>query len=73
MWSKIARLILRNRTILLTVIAVITVFFGWQATRLEMDYHYASMLSENDPVYKNNQEFKATFGEEANALFVGVA
>jgi len=72
MWTRIARFILRNRIALLGVLGVITIFMGWQLPQLKMDYHYASMLSDNDPVHLDNQEFKATFGEEGNAIFIGI-
>ncbi|HPG72683.1 MAG TPA: MMPL family transporter [Bacteroidales bacterium] len=72
MWTSIARFILRNRIALLVVLGVITIFMGWQLPQLKMDYHYASMLSDSDPVHLDNQEFKATFGEEGNAIFIGI-
>jgi len=72
MWTKIAGFILRYRLPLLIIISIITVLMIWQTTRVRMDYHYASLLSEKDPVYIDNQEFKKTFGEEANAIFIGI-
>ncbi|MCF0206037.1 MAG: MMPL family transporter [Bacteroidales bacterium] len=37
-----------------------------------MDYGYPRMLSENDEVYKQNQKFHELFGDEANAIAVGI-
>ncbi|HOY37950.1 MAG: MMPL family transporter [Bacteroidales bacterium] len=71
-WTKIAGFILRNRLPLLIAITAITGVMIWQTTRVRMDYHYANLLSEKDPIYLDNKEFKATFGEEANAIFIGI-
>ncbi len=71
MWHKIAGFILRNRITLLIVIGVITIFMGWQATTIEMDYHYANMLSEKDPVYLDKVKFQEIFGNEASGIVIG--
>ncbi|HOK37206.1 MAG TPA: MMPL family transporter [Bacteroidales bacterium] len=70
MWHKIARIILRNRIALLSTLFVITVFMSWQATKIEMDYHFANMLSNKDTVYLDNLRFKKIFGEEANGIII---
>ncbi|MDD3686900.1 MAG: MMPL family transporter [Bacteroidales bacterium] len=72
MWTKIARLILRNRIAFLTAVGIITIFMGYQASQIEMDYHYANMLSKDDPVYLDNVKFKKTFGDEANGIVIGI-
>ncbi|HNQ67043.1 MAG TPA: MMPL family transporter [Bacteroidales bacterium] len=72
MWHKIAGTILRNRITLLIILGVITVFMGYQATFIEMDYHFANLLSKNNSVYKDNLKFKKTFGEEANGIVIGI-
>ena len=73
MWHKISGFILRNRITLLIIMGVITAFMGWQATRIEMDYHYANMLSEDDPVYLDKLKFHSIFGDEANGIVIGFA
>lgn len=72
MWHKIACLILRNRMTLLIIIGVITVFMGYEATQIEMDYHFANLLSKSNPVSQDNVKFKKIFGEEANGIVVGI-
>ncbi len=71
MWVKIARIILRNRLWLLSAVLILTVYMGFQATKVELDYHYANMLSEKHPTYIDNVEFKEIFGEEANSIICG--
>ncbi len=72
MWQKIARFILRNRIALLIIIGVITIFMGYEATQIHMDYHFANLLSKKDPVAIDNARFKKIFGEEANGIVVGI-
>lgn len=72
MWNKIASFILRNRITLMIALAIITIFMAYKATTIQMDYHYANMLSEKDSVYIQNQKFKQIFGEEANGIVIGV-
>lgn len=71
MWHKIARIILRNRVFLLGILTLITVFMSWQGNKIEMDYHFANMLSNKDKVYLDNLKFKKIFGEEANGIIIG--
>ena len=71
MWFKVSGIILRNKILLLTVLAVITLFFGWHAKRVEMSYSYASMLPKKDQAFKDYQKFIEVFGEEGNLIIVG--
>ena len=71
MWHKIAGIILRNRIALLIAVAIITAFMAWQATKIEMDYHYANMLSEKDQVYTDKIKFQEIFGDEASGIVIG--
>ncbi len=71
MWSFIARTVLRNRTIFLVAVALITVFMAYHATKIEMDYEYAALMPKDDPVYMRMQEFKERFGEDASLMVIG--
>ena len=72
MWKIIARIILRNRIGILISIALITIFMGFKATKVRMDYHFANLLSDTDPAFIDNQKFKEIFGEEANGIIIGI-
>ncbi|MBO4614439.1 MAG: MMPL family transporter [Bacteroidales bacterium] len=72
MWQKIARLILRRKYYLIAAIALVTLFLGYEALHVRMDYGYARMLSEDDEVYLQNKKFKELFGDEANAIAIGI-
>jgi len=72
MWIKVSRVILRNRILLLSILAVITIFFGYHARKVEMSYEYASLLPKKDPAYEDYQKFVKVFGEEGNLIIVGI-
>ncbi len=72
MWIKVSSIILRNKILLLTVLAAITIFFGYHARNVEMSYEYANLLPKKDEAYKDYQKFVEVFGEEGNLIMVGV-
>jgi len=72
MWLKISSIILRNKILLLSILAVITVFLGYHARKVEMSYEYASMLPIKDPAFKDYQQFVEVFGEEGNLIIIGI-
>ena len=72
MWVRVSRIILRNRILLLSILAVITIFFGYHARKVEMSYEYASLLPKKDPAYKDYLKFVDVFGEEGNLIIIGI-
>lgn len=72
MWIRVSRIILRNKFLLLAILAIITVFFGFHAQKVEMSYEYASLLPKKDQAYKDYQKFVEIFGEEGNLIIVGI-
>ena len=71
MWIKASKIILRKKYFLLVVLAIITVFFGFYALRVEMSYEYSSLLSKKDQTYKDYRHFIDVFGEEGNLIVIG--
>ena len=72
MWLKVSSIILRNKILLLIILAVVTIFLGFYARKVEMSYEYASLLPKKDQAYKDYQKFVKTFGEEGNLIIVGI-
>jgi hypothetical protein len=72
MWIRVSRFILRNKILLLTLLAIITIFLGYYALKVEMSYEYASMLPKKDKAFIDNQKFIEVFGEEGNLIIVGI-
>ncbi len=71
MWLKVSSIILRNKILLLTILAAITIFFGYYAQKVEMSYEYSSLLPKKDQAYKDYQKFVEVFGEEGNLIVIG--
>ncbi|MBL7914891.1 MAG: MMPL family transporter [Bacteroidia bacterium] len=72
MFQLISSFILRNRRMLLAVIAGLTLIFGFLATRIELSYDFAKVLPASDPFAQEYEKFKATFGEDGSVIVLGV-
>lgn len=72
MWLKVSGIILRNRFLLLAVLAAITAFFAYHARKVEMSYEYDSLLPRKDQAFKDYQHFVEVFGEEGNLIIIGI-
>lgn len=72
MFQLISSFILRNRRMLLAVIAGLTLIFGFLATRIELSYDFAKVLPASDPFALEYEKFKATFGEDGSVIVLGV-
>lgn len=72
MWTRVARVILKNRLLFLGLIAVITIFMGYKAKDVEMSYQYANLLPSTDTASMNYTYFKNEFGQEGNVMFFAV-
>ncbi len=72
MWVKVSGIILRKKYIFLSVLLVLTLFFGYHARKVEMSYEYASMLPQKDQAYTDYRNFVNTFGEEGNLIMIAI-
>lgn len=72
MWIRVSRFILRNKILLLIILAAITAFFGFQARKVEMSYDYALLLPKKDPAFQDYRNFVDKFGEEGNLIIIGL-
>jgi uncharacterized protein len=72
MFQVISRIILRNRRLLLIVIALLTVFFGYMATKIKLSYDFERILPVDNPYFKEYEKFKSVFGEDGTVMVLGV-
>ncbi|RLD90281.1 MAG: RND family transporter, partial [Bacteroidetes bacterium] len=72
MWQVIVRVILRYRLIILSLIALITLFMGYTGSKINMSYEMASMLPNDDPINIEYQKFKKQFGQDGSVIFVAI-
>ncbi len=71
-WGWVARSILRNRTVILIVLAVITVLLALQWKNMRFTYTEANLLPDDHPVNLEYDQFLSHFGEEGNLIVMGV-
>ncbi len=72
MFLRIARIILRNKFLLLIITGVITVFFAYRASEIQLSYEFAKILPAGDKNYLDYLDFKSTFGEDGSVMVIGV-
>ena len=71
-WEKVARLILRNRILILFLIAGLTFFLAMQWDNMRFSNSQANLLPDDHPVNIEYQHFLRQFGEEGNAVVFAV-
>lgn len=71
-WKTLARIILRNRLVILLLIAAVTIFLATQWKYMRFANTEANLLPDNHPVNVEYQHFLDKFGEEGNLIVLGV-
>jgi len=72
MFTKISRIILRNRILLIILISVFTAYMAFEALSVKLSYENTSLLASKDSAMIEYQKFKAQFGEDGNVLMIGI-
>ena len=72
MWTKLAHIILKYRTILIVLLAIMTAFMGYKATQVQFSFRLAEIVPYNDPDNAYFRQFKEQFGDDGNMIAVGV-
>lgn len=72
MWHRIAAFIITFRIYLLIILLGITVFMGFQATKVQLSYDSTGAIPTDNPKYLEYQEFKKQFGQDGTMMVVGV-
>lgn len=70
-WEGLARIILKNRNAIITAIALLTIFLGYQWRNLSMTYTEANLMPKKHIVNKQYDDFLNKFGEEGNLIVIG--
>ncbi len=72
MWSKFADIILHYRKTFLWFIGLSTLIMGYLGTKVEIFQEFVKVVPADDPDFIQYQQFKKTFGEDGNALIIGI-
>ncbi|QED38734.1 MMPL family transporter [Antarcticibacterium arcticum] len=71
-WNSIARVILRNRLVIIAIIVGITIFMATQWQHMRFSYTEANLLPDDHPVNLVYNDFLDKFGEEGNVIMLAV-
>ena len=71
-WEFVARIILRNRILILSLVALFTVFMALQWKNMRFSFSEANLLPKDHPVNLAYDDFLAKFGEEGNLVVIGI-
>lgn len=71
-WNSIARLILRNRIIIIVLIVTATFLLSTQWKNMRFSYTEANLMPDDHPVNIGYNDFLNKFGEEGNLILLGV-
>lgn len=71
-WTKVSRIILRGRIIILLIIAALTYYMTTQWQHMRFSYTEANLLPKNHPITVDYEKFLSLFGEEGNLIILAV-
>src|SRR5690606_8711445 len=71
-WPKVARIMLRNRILILSGIVAFTVFMGFQWKNIRFSNTEATILPEHHPASLQYKDFTELFGEEGNTIVLAI-
>jgi predicted RND superfamily exporter protein len=72
MWTNLAKFILSKKQFILLVFLLITLFFGYKASQVKLAFNPGKILPTTDTTYIDYQKFQVKFGEDGNAMILGV-
>lgn len=71
MFTHLSRFILRNRLLLIIILALSTAFMAYKGQDVKLSYENSSLLPDKDSTKIEYQEFKSLFGEDGNVIVIG--
>ena len=71
MFIYISRFILKNRTLLIVILALCTAFMAYKGKDVKLSYENSSLLPDTDSTKIEYQKFKSLFGEDGNVIVIG--
>lgn len=73
MWYRIGQQILKYRVIWMIVLLSITLFMGYQSSKIQLGYEFTKAIPTDNPKAVDYVQFKSEFGDDGNTLVIGVA
>jgi predicted RND superfamily exporter protein len=70
LWSRITEWIIEHARLILVVVAVVTVFLGWWATRVQTDHQPGHFLASDSDVVQNFERLSSLFDPSQDVLYL---
>jgi predicted RND superfamily exporter protein len=71
-WEKTANIILRNRILILMILAAVTILLALQWENMRFSRSQANLLPDDHPLNIEYQSFLKQFGEEGNVIVLAI-
>ncbi|NUY80570.1 MMPL family transporter [Flavobacterium sp. MAH-1] len=71
-WELVARIVLRNKTLMLILVAIVTALLVNQWKNIRFSFTEANLLPADDPTNVEYNAFLQKFGEEGNLIVIGI-
>ncbi len=72
MWKRLAKSVLKNRLLFLTLLFAATAVMAFFAVKIQLSYEFARAMPVDNPKYQDYLSFKQKFGDDGNVLVVGI-
>ncbi len=72
MWQRLASFVIKFRLPLLIILLLTTALMGFWASQVKLSYEFAKAIPADNPVYKDYLSFRQKFGDDGNALVIGL-
>lgn len=71
-WHSLSVIILKNRVPFLTLVVILALFMGFEATKLQVSSELPKILPQSDSRFQLYESFKKRFGEDGSVMVLGV-
>ena len=72
MWDALARMILKWKYVLLSIVLLVTAFLGYHASQVKLSYEFSRAIPTDNPKFIEYQQFRQKFGEDGNLMVIGI-
>lgn len=70
-WKRLADFILKHRLLVIAIVALLSVFMGWKASKVRLTYNAGKVLPTTDSAYIRFTQFQKKFGQDGTAMVIG--
>jgi uncharacterized protein len=72
MWQQLGKWVIKYRLVLLVLLLAVSGAMGYLATQVKLSYEFSKAIPEDNPRYRDYQDFRKQFGDDGNLLVIGV-